>query len=309
MILTPVTISKEWTIYFGSAGGYLYAIDKDGNKKWDFATGDSIQGNPIIDSEGNIYFGSNDGYFYCLGEKYPSPPQDLKGSYKDRKVNLTWFPPLLDGKKTIDNYRIFRKEGGQTDFSQIAVVDGSNLSYSDTDVINGIRYTYYITARNFYGESFPSNVVEGMPKSVPDPPTHLRLKAGDGFIVVSWEPPLYTGGLELLSTKIYKSRNGTDFELLVLVPIKYSEYNDTDVEIGKEYYYYVTAKNDVGESLRSEVVRGMPLSPPGPPVNFSISGGPLFIELLWKPPLSTGGLPLDGFNVYRNGYFDDMYLY
>jgi fibronectin type 3 domain-containing protein len=309
MILTPVTISKEGTIYFGSAGGYLYAIDKDGNKKWDFATGDSIQGNPIIDSEGNIYFGSNDGYFYCLGEKYPSPPQDLKGSFRDERVNLTWHPPLLNGGKPIDSYKIFRKDSGSMDFTLITEVDGSNLSYSDTDVTNGIRYTYYITARNFFGESFPSNVVEGMPKSVPDPPTQLRLKAGDDFIEISWEPPLYTGGIDLLSSKIYKSMNGIDFELLVLVPIKYSKYNDTDVEIGLEYHYYVTAKNDVGESVHSEIVQGMPLSPPGPPINFSIDGGPTFIELKWEPPLINGGLPVGGFNVYRNGSFDDMYLF
>lgn len=63
-ILLP-TIGMNNVIYFITTTGYLYAIDLDGNEKWNIYIGIPRQFNdPMIDAEGNIYISS-----YNVNEK------------------------------------------------------------------------------------------------------------------------------------------------------------------------------------------------------------------------------------------------
>lgn len=55
---STAAVGKDGTIYFGSYGGTFYALNPDGTKKWDIATGGQIFSCPVIDSEGTLYFGS-----------------------------------------------------------------------------------------------------------------------------------------------------------------------------------------------------------------------------------------------------------
>ena len=62
------TIDIYGTIYFGTYGGYLYAINSNGTLKWSiqFSTLSSINTSPIIDSNGYILFGTGEGYLFCI---------------------------------------------------------------------------------------------------------------------------------------------------------------------------------------------------------------------------------------------------
>ncbi len=53
-------ISKNGTIYFGTTGKYLYAINPDGSLKWSYNVGSEITSTPVLDSNGIIYIGCGD---------------------------------------------------------------------------------------------------------------------------------------------------------------------------------------------------------------------------------------------------------
>ncbi|RLF70169.1 MAG: hypothetical protein DRN40_05180, partial [Thermoplasmata archaeon] len=75
---------------------------------------------------------------------------------------------------------------------------------------------------------------------------------------LSWDPPPYDGGEEIISYRIYRGESESNLSLLVeLLPSVYS-YNDTTVKNGKTYFYRMTAVNSRYESQPSETVSATP---------------------------------------------------
>ena len=170
----------------------------------------------------------------------PSAPQNLQARAGNRYVNLTWSVPADDGGSAITEYRIYRNG------SLIATVPASQLWYNDTNVSNGVSYTYYVTAVNSVGESERSNEVSAEPMTVPTAPRNLRANAGNRYVNLTWSVPADDGGSAITEYRIY--RNGT---LIATVPASQLWYNDTNVSNGVSYKYYVTAVNSVGEGDKS----------------------------------------------------------
>jgi len=70
-------IGSDGTIYVGSYSDYnLYAINPDGTLKWRYPTGSYISSSPAIAPDGTIYIGSNDHYLYAV-----NPNGTLKWRY------------------------------------------------------------------------------------------------------------------------------------------------------------------------------------------------------------------------------------
>jgi outer membrane protein assembly factor BamB len=63
---SSTAIGSDGTIYVGSDGHKLYAINPDGIEKWNFTTGEYITSSPAIDSDGTIYVGSTDYKLYAI---------------------------------------------------------------------------------------------------------------------------------------------------------------------------------------------------------------------------------------------------
>lgn len=77
---TPAVSSSGDTVYVGSENGSLYAVNTDnGNQRWQFVTGGSLNSSPCVDGSGNVFFGSEDGNIYSLDAGglirwyYPTP--------------------------------------------------------------------------------------------------------------------------------------------------------------------------------------------------------------------------------------------
>jgi hypothetical protein len=88
----------------------------------------------------------------------PLPPRNLQAEEGNGYVNLTWEEPLDNGTSDMTEYRIYRNG------TLIATVPATQLWYNDTDVANGVTYTYYVTAVNSAGESDKSNEVQATPR-------------------------------------------------------------------------------------------------------------------------------------------------
>ena len=63
-ILSTPAIGLDGTIYIGTVGGALYAINTDGSSKWSYwEMGKSVwRSSPAIGKDGTIYIGDDDNY-------------------------------------------------------------------------------------------------------------------------------------------------------------------------------------------------------------------------------------------------------
>ncbi|MGA1792948.1 MAG: fibronectin type III domain-containing protein, partial [Thermoplasmatota archaeon] len=132
----------------------------------------------------------------------------------------------------------------------------------------------------------------------PSPPRNLQARSGDGFVNLTWDTPETPGSLDLIGFDIYRgesSLNETEFATVGDV----LHFNDTDVENGKTYFYYIRAKNLALDSLPSLEVQATPLGLPGTPINFKALGGYMKVDLSWDPPLTEGGTPILGYRMVR----------
>jgi large repetitive protein len=64
---TEIAVDNQGTAYVGADDGNLYAIDRDGTKRWAFQTGDRLLGAPVIAEDGTVYVGSLDSNLYAIG--------------------------------------------------------------------------------------------------------------------------------------------------------------------------------------------------------------------------------------------------
>jgi len=152
--------------------------------------------------------------------------------------------------------------------------------------------------------SAASNYVFAVSTSPPSPPRNVRRETGPGYVNISWETPWFDGGEKITSYKVYRYVNNRENKtLLATVGAERRYYNDTEVELGVTYYYFVTALNKVGESKPSNIVNATSRDVPTPPLNLTASPGKKWIVLSWRPPTSEGGAEILYYRIYRReGY-------
>lgn len=227
-------------------------------------------------------------------DSVPSAPRNLQAVAGNGTVALSWDPPSDDGGAPILYYNIYREDKQGWGWLEST----SNNTYMDTLVTNGEGYNYIVRAVNWVGESDASNKVRAIPKTTPSPPYDVVVLDGDGYVEITWEEP-YDGGAKITGYKIYRGTVSGGEVFLYSVEATNTTYNDTTVENGKIYYYYVTALNEVGESSPSEERSASPMGPPEHPSNLQITVEKDSVKLTWSAPKNNGGSPIIGYKIYR----------
>jgi hypothetical protein len=90
---------------------------------------------------------------------------------------------------------------------------------------------------------------------LPEPPTNLRALAGtNGQVSLAWSAPVSSGGSQSPTNYVlYRSTNGFGFGNPVSVG-NVTSYTISNLTVGAEHYFRVTAANAGGESMPSETV-------------------------------------------------------
>lgn len=184
----------------------------------------------------------------------PSAPSDLRAVAGDRIVTLEWGS--AESLLGVASYNIYR--GGVT----IASVDGDSTNYADEAVVNGVCYSYWVTATDALGEGPPSNTAEACPEppeGAPSAPQGLRAHAqefeGYSTVTLTWKPPAEEGSSSLVEYRVYEQT-----DLVGVVPANKRQFRAVHEHTGTGgTTYQVTAVNDAGE---------------GPPAWVHVSTGP-----------------------------------
>ena len=188
------------------------------------------------------------------------PPRGLTAIEGDKKVILSWLEPafLLDGKESKDiyGYNIYRSKKKE-DIPLIPLNKKVNKKpfYEDTEVLNETPYYYKICTLRM----FKDTLVEGqltyeirvVPTSafIPKAPLHLICIQKEEGVLLVWEE---TEEENILGYNIYRrAYNENEYKRINIETVEKIKYMDKEIESGKEYFYRITAVNNLPEQNES----------------------------------------------------------
>ncbi|MYK67229.1 MAG: fibronectin type III domain-containing protein [Gemmatimonadetes bacterium] len=176
--------------------------------------------------------------------------------------------------------------------------------YLHTGLDPGSTRHYRVSAINSVGKSPASNVAsETTPADPPGAPTHLMATAnGPTQIDLSWRAPVDDGGADITAYRIWFSvNNGQTWSLLTgSTGSAATTWSDMrGLEPATTRHYRVAAINRAGISPYSDTASATTDAvPPGPPTELTATAdGISRIDLKWKPPANSGGVPLTGYQI------------
>lgn len=200
---------------------------------------------------------------YFLGEgmltpdslRAPAPPTGLVASSTIDLVQLTWNKNL---ESDLKGYNLYRSDTVDGNYK---LINSSLLTlekFDDSNVLGDIHYYYVVKAVDTIGnESGASVPVVGFPKSRPDSPVKLKTTYGNSGAFIYWASNTETN---IAGYNIYRSTvSGSGFVKINTLLITRTEFVNTGLTNGIEYFYVVTAMNNNNiESFYSAQVRVVP---------------------------------------------------
>jgi subtilisin family serine protease len=193
----------------------------------------------------------------------PTPPTDLKAKTKCDSIELKWNASERRSYP-IQAYEIYRVQADSGIVTLAGTVEPDKLTYTDTNIIYGKKYNYFVKARddhNNYSDS--SNVVtagEVIPPSTP----YLSALPDPLSVVLNWSPSK-TGTCPIMNYAIFRSCSvDPGLTPVAMVSGNTRTWADTNIEQGSSYCYYVQAIDAKGSpSLPSNIINvSVPLGTP-----------------------------------------------
>ena len=192
-------------------------------------------------------------------------PSSLSAKVSEAAIMLRWQPPLknVDGSQPVNllGYNIYRTDNEETKILNKTTINTDD--YKDAFFEFGKKYKYYIrtVSLGIDGnpvESLDSNTVEVNPIDTfpPKPPGAITIAAAPKtlslFFAVNVEK-------DVVGYKIYRTSNPnqpkSEWQLMTPELLTGNTFQDSDIESGKTYYYYLTAVDSAdNKSEPSETV-------------------------------------------------------
>lgn len=199
--------------------------------------------------------------------KVSAGPTGLSASVTQDAIELSWTAPTANADGTtpvnLAGYNVYRSASPTQAGALINKTLVTEASYADSTFEFDKEYFYFVRAvsagtGDTPTESTESNIIQVTPKDTfnPGPPVSITIGAAPKSISIFFPP---NPERDVVGYKIYRSEEaGTDkSSWLLLTPqgIDTNTYQDTTVEPGKTYFYYIVATDKFGNvSEASEVV-------------------------------------------------------
>jgi len=194
-------------------------------------------------------------------------PTSLSAQVSQDAVRLTWTPPTENIDKTtppnILGYYVWRATTENEPAKLLTKTPITETTFRDEFFEFGKQYHYFVRTVSASTEAVPiesaeSNIVDIKPIDTfpPSAPAAITLAAGQGIISIFFA---VNPEKDIAGYKIYRSTDPDlpkdKWEILTPQLLKTNTFQDTRVESGKKYWYYITATDNNGNiSEPSEVV-------------------------------------------------------
>ncbi len=285
-------------IYIGSRDSYLYSLYPNGTLKWKLSLDNPILDSPAIDNNGNIYISTNGGNLFSIGVIESTIPANISTYFGNNFINTSWDLPVDDGGAEILNFNVYRNTSGN-DHKFYTSIPAGELFFNDTDVINGVEYSYWITTVNREGESDLAGPFNATPRGPPSTPRNVSVSSGPGYLNISWEGPLSDGGYPVEGYRVYRKESGV---FLLHGETNDSYFIDLWANQGVNYSYYITAVNEYGESIPTPIFWGMSIGVPPTPYPLTIGRYDGAVRINWTSGLNyLMEYDITHVRIYRDG--------
>ncbi|MBI0583910.1 MAG: fibronectin type III domain-containing protein [Methanomassiliicoccus sp.] len=227
----------------------------------------------------------------------PSAPQGLQATGGPGRISLTWQAPAGNGGSPIIWYDIYRNNVTAGSGWEYYDYTDNITSYNDAYVQLGCTYQYKISAWNEdYAEGPFSDVLE-VAYVLPSEPLGIEAEIdGKGSLLVSWDAPASAG---VTGYKLYWGTSPGAYTDDLLLPIVNS-YLLEGLNDDTTYYLTVAAVSSMGTGAAGTPAIASTAAVPGAVVNIGTwNNGPGKINIFWYPPADDGGLPVNGYTIYR----------
>jgi len=179
----------------------------------------------------------------------------------------------------------------------------SATTYTATGLTPSSTYYYAIAASNTAGTSALTTAISAATTAIsaPSAPTGLTATGSSGSVTLSWTAPLNNGGSTITGYTVYYATTSGGELTGTSVAVNSTSTTISSLTTGSTYYFVVEATNNVGSSVPSSEVSGVPVAVPTAPTVTSIlngSAGSGQVTMSWSPPTSIGGSALTGYAVY-----------
>jgi fibronectin type 3 domain-containing protein len=179
-------------------------------------------------------------------------------------LTLYWVSPEanIDSSKpaNIIGYNVYR---ASTDDETARLLNQTPLTqneFKDANFEFEKNYKYFVRTVSLGTEAEPiesqeSNILEVAPKDIfpPSPPSGITLAASPTTISIFF---VSNPEIDVVGYKIYRSIDNVAWQVLTDKLLQTNTFQDTKVESGKTYYYYLIAVDKYGnESEKSEVIK------------------------------------------------------
>lgn len=221
----------------------------------------------------------------------------------DGTIELQWETPTGDGSDTLTGYTVERWDDDTDSWVTVEEIDDPDAtSYRVDDLENGEASTYRIIANNAFGAGSPSNEVTSTPRKGAETPEDVTAVAGDGEVVLSWNPPSDDGGDPVTGYRIEAwDEVAEDWVTVGTVSAPDTSYTVTGLTNGEEGTYRVAALNSLGAGQRSSEVSATPRTTPDDPTITSIESGNHSLIVSFDEPAFDGGAPIEYYEYTIDG--------
>jgi hypothetical protein len=193
-------------------------------------------------------------------------PKDLSSKVTQNSIEIRWNPPMqnVDGSTpaNILGFNIYRidEKGNQKELNNSPV---TNNEFADKSFEFEKSYTYFVRTISLGSngeplESADSSLIKVLPKDTfpPAAPSAVTIAASPNTISIFFASNIEN---DVAGYKVYRSTNNNlpkfDWNLLTQQLLTTNTFQDTNVESGKTYFYYLTAIDKFGNvSEISDVV-------------------------------------------------------
>ncbi len=185
-------------------------------------------------------------------------PTSLSTTLSQDAVELKWLAPAanIDGSMppSVLGYNVYRSTSEKEPGKLLNKTPVSETGFRDEFFEFGKDYFYFVRSVSVGKEAVPiesqeSNVVRLKPvdKFAPSPPSAITLAVGQNVISLFFA---VNPEKDVVGYKIYRSTDPDlpkkDWMILTSEMLKTNTFQDTRVESGKTYYYYLTASDNAG---------------------------------------------------------------
>ena len=147
----------------------------------------------------------------------PGPPTSVATTSSNAEATVTWSAPITNGGTAVTGYSVaWASNAVQGMTSGSAVVTAATTAYRLTGLVNGVTYTFTVTATNAAGNGAASTSVAAVPYTRSGSPSNLVASAlAGGQVNLTWSPPGNNGGAGLTGYRIERRVEGGEWAVLI----------------------------------------------------------------------------------------------